>query len=128
MKKPTSTPKTPDETMDFIHGRPAKGVGAQALENARKAFATVRGRPSKGAKPDGSSAKSLRLPNVTWVDVAAAAQKRKMSVHRFLRTIVAEHLYTTSWAERIAESEARKAAATTPSKLRGKSRKPRSEA
>jgi hypothetical protein len=101
-------PKTTTETMDFIHGRTAKGRGKEGFDNARKAIDAVRGRPRKGEKSEGSRARSLRLPDATWLDLAAEAKLRKVTMHKLLRIIVAEHLYTTSWAERTAEAKKRK--------------------
>jgi hypothetical protein len=78
-------------------------VGATRDEryaNARKALDTARGRPRKGSKSPGSQARSLRLPDATWADLEALAKAKKTTVHRLLRVIIAERLYTSAVPEK----------------------------
>lgn len=86
--------------MNFATGRFAVGSGREGLENARKALATVRGRPRKGSKSEGSKVRSVRLPDATWADLEALAKAKGMTIHRLLRVIIAERLYTQTWTER----------------------------
>ena len=91
--------------IDFDRGRfikespPGSGIEG-VLATARKMWATVRGRPRKGEQAAGSKARSLRLPDFAWAELEQEAKRRKMSLHKLLRVLVAEHLYTSSWAER----------------------------
>lgn len=91
--------KAEAETIDHVHGRVITKRGHAGREMARKAFDTVRGRPRKGAKAEGSRAKSLRLPDATWRDLATEAKRRGITVHKLIRIFVAERLYTISRAE-----------------------------
>jgi hypothetical protein len=86
----------PEIDFDDPRTRFAKGRGPEAFANARRYFATVRGRPRKGQEPAGSTARSLRLPDEAWTELEREAAKRKMSLHKLLRAIVAEHLYLTA--------------------------------
>lgn len=97
---PTNKPDLENSTMNFATGRFAIGSGRESLENARKALATVRGRPRKGIKSEGSRVRSLRLPDATWADLEALAKEKGMTIHRLLRVIIAERLYTQTWSER----------------------------
>lgn len=94
--------------MDFVHGRFMKGRGREAMANGLKFVALVRGRPRKGAQAAGSKARSIRLPDFAWAELEQEAKRRKMSLHKLLRVIVADHLYTSSWAELKADRQAAK--------------------
>jgi hypothetical protein len=110
--------------IDFDRARFLKGCGPEAFENARKMWATIRGRPRKGEQAAGSKARSLRLPDSAWAELEQEAKQRKMSLHKLLRVIIAQHLYTTTWAERpkapkVSSSGARK----PPAKPKRRARK-----
>ena len=60
--------------MDFATTRFAIGATRdERFANARKLLAAARGRPRKGTEPGGSSGRTLRLPDATWLDIEAAA-------------------------------------------------------
>lgn len=120
MTKAKFDPENPP--IDFKTARFAKGRGPEGLANARKAIETARGRPRKGAKAAGSSSRSLRLPDATWADIEALAKSRKHSVHKMLRIMVAEYLYTETWNEKLAQS---KRTLKEPKKARKKAAKTR---
>jgi hypothetical protein len=65
---------------------------AEAHADARRFFTTARGRPRKGTKAEGSSARSLRLPDSAWSELTREARARKLTLHKLLRLIVAQHL------------------------------------
>lgn len=62
-------------------------------------FTTARGRPRKGTKAEGSSARSLRLPDSAWAELTRQARARELPLHKLLRLIVAQHLSASakSW-------------------------------
>lgn len=61
-------------------------------DNVQSIIDPPRGRPRKGTKAAGASARSLRLPDVAWLHLEELARARKMSLHRLLKTIVGRHL------------------------------------
>jgi len=64
------------------------------MENVHNFMAVVRGRPRKGATAEGTTTKSLRLPDSAWVELGKRADAMGISVHELLRRLVAECLYT----------------------------------
>ena len=83
------------------------GRGAEGTRNALDFMDAVRGRPRAGEAAGGSKARSLRLPDKAWAALEAEAQKRSLTVHKLLRMIIAEHLYTSDRLESRTQHQAR---------------------
>lgn len=80
--------------IDYSQARKFKGRGPEAMANAQAFFAAIRGRPRKGTTATGTRVRSLRLPEAAWTELERAAAEREMTLHKFLRKLVAEFLYT----------------------------------
>jgi hypothetical protein len=70
----------------------SKRPSSAAPERAAHLVASTRGRPRTGETAAGSRARSLRLPDAAWAELEREAKQRKLSLHKLLRVIVAEHL------------------------------------
>lgn len=68
------------------------GRGPKALKKAIEHMRARRGRPKAGQKADGSSPRSVRLPDATWEALEVRAKARKTTVHALLREAVAKLL------------------------------------
>jgi hypothetical protein len=66
------------------------GRGAEGLEKGLDWLR--RGRPKKGETAEGTSVKSVRLPNETWAELERLAKQRKVSLHALLRAAIAKLL------------------------------------
>jgi hypothetical protein len=89
--KPTRKAKT-------AAAKPRKYItarGPEGLARARAYFDVVRGRPVKGERAAGSQARSLRLPDAAWDALETRAAEAGVPVHKLLRQIVADYLYTS---------------------------------
>lgn len=75
------------------------GRGPAGLRNARAYFAAVRGRPKDGEKPVGTATRSLRLPLDAWAELERRAAEEGVSLHKLMRTILAQWLYTSVRSE-----------------------------
>lgn len=71
-----------------------KGRGPEAMENVQAFMAVVRGRPRAGTTAAGTTARSLRLPDVAWAELERRAAELELPLHGLLRKLVAEFLYT----------------------------------
>jgi hypothetical protein len=68
------------------------GRGAAGLCRARALLRARRGRPRKGAQPDGSSPRSIRFSDPVWRDLERRAKRRGIALHALLREVIAEWL------------------------------------
>jgi hypothetical protein len=68
------------------------GRGPVGLRAAHALFASRRGRPRKGIKPDGSLPRSLRFTDAMWRDLKRCAKQRKVTLHGLLRQVISEWL------------------------------------
>jgi hypothetical protein len=68
------------------------GRGQKGLERARALMIAKRGRPRKGARPDGSTPRSIRFSDRMWRDLERRAKRRRMSLHALLREVIADWL------------------------------------
>lgn len=72
------------------------GRGEEGLRKAREYFAAVRGRPRKGETAVGTSTRSLRLPDPTWVELERKAAELGVPLHQLVRRVIADWLYTSA--------------------------------
>jgi hypothetical protein len=68
------------------------GRGAPGLRRARALVRAQRGRPKKGARPEGSSPRSIRFSDALWRDLERQAKRRRTTLHALLREVIAEWL------------------------------------
>lgn len=68
------------------------GRGAAGLRRAKALLSTKRGRPKKGERAEGSSPRSVRLPDRVWKQLEEEAERRGESVHALLREAIAKWL------------------------------------
>jgi Ribbon-helix-helix protein, copG family len=78
-------PEVSADAVDF-------GRGPAGLKRAQQHFRAKRGRPKAGEKAEGSSPRSVRLPDATWEALEERAKARRTSVHALLREAVAKLL------------------------------------
>ena len=70
------------------------GRGEAGLKKAREFFKARRGRPKAGEKAEGSSPRSVRLPDATWAALETTAKEGGTTVHAVLREAIAKYLKT----------------------------------
>jgi hypothetical protein len=68
------------------------GRGEAGLRRARALLKARRGRPREGARPDGSSPRSIRFSDAMWRDLERRARRRGIALHALLREVIAEWL------------------------------------
>lgn len=68
------------------------GRGHEGLKRARVLMNAKRGRPRKGARPDGSTPRSIRFSDRMWRDLERRAKRRHVSLHALLREVIADWL------------------------------------
>lgn len=93
------------------------GRGPEGMRRAMAFSRAVRGRPRKGQRAVGSSARSVRLSDEAWAEIDRVAAERQMPVARLLAWILAEWVYAPKMKSR---DERRALAASKP--FKGKSR------
>jgi len=81
--------ETPE--IDFTKAQ-VLGRGAVGLRRARALLRAQRGRPRKGAQPQGSSPRSIRFSDAMWRDLERYAKRRRITLHALLREVIAEWL------------------------------------
>lgn len=72
------------------------GRGAAGLRRAKALLSTKRGRPKKGQRAEGSTPRSVRLPDRVWERLEEEAERRGQSVHALLREAIAKWLETAA--------------------------------
>jgi hypothetical protein len=100
MKKRTRKKRVPEPSTASVREIPeidfekavVLGRGAEGLRKARALFKTKRGRPKKGARPDGSRPRSIRFSDAMWRDLEQRAKQRGIPLHALLREVIAEWL------------------------------------
>lgn len=68
------------------------GRGAAGLRRARALLKARRGRPSKGTRAAGSSPRSVRFTDKTWLELERRAKRRGITLHALLREVIADWL------------------------------------
>ena len=68
------------------------GRGAAGLRKAQTLLKTRQGRPKKGARPDGSTPRSIRFSDPMWHELERRAKRRGVPLHALLREVIAEWL------------------------------------
>jgi hypothetical protein len=82
---------SPIENGEFL------GRGKAGFEKAKELFrARRRGRPAKGETPEGTVAKTVRLPQSTYDELVRLAGKQGISAHVALRKAVANWIVDAS--------------------------------
>jgi hypothetical protein len=64
------------------------GRGAAGLRRAQALLKARRGRPRKGAQPDGSSPRSIRFSDAMWRALEKRAKQRGITLHALLREVI----------------------------------------
>jgi Ribbon-helix-helix protein, copG family len=79
-------PELSDDAIDF-------GRGAEGLRRAKAYMRAAKlGRPKAGVKAEGSTPRSVRLPDAAWSALESTAKERGTTVHALLREAVAKFL------------------------------------
>ena len=68
------------------------GRGAAGLRRARALLKARRGRPRKGTQATGSSPRSVRFTDKTWLELERRAKRRGITLHALLREVIADWL------------------------------------
>jgi hypothetical protein len=68
------------------------GRGAAGLRRARAMLKAQRGRPRKGIRAAGSSPRSVRFTDKTWLELERRAKRRGVTLHALLREVIADWL------------------------------------
>lgn len=100
MKKASDRKRSPEPSQASLREIPeidftkavVLGRGAAGLRRARALVTARRGRPRKGARPDGASPRSIRFSDATWRHLERQAKRRGLTLHALLREVIAEWL------------------------------------
>ena len=68
------------------------GRGSAGLSRARAVLKARRGRPRRGARPDGSAPRSIRFSDAMWRALEKRAKERGVTLHALLREVIEDWL------------------------------------
>ena len=91
-KKAVARPKALNPTASPKDSGVLLGRGAEGMRMAQGLSRVMRGRPKKGTIAEGTSTRSLRLPNPEWDALEAIAEARGLSLHAAMREAIVQWL------------------------------------